>query len=349
MSTIKRITSQDVAKLAGVTKASVSRVMNNIPTVSKEIRERVLYAARTLDYRPSSAARGLARSRLETLGLICGIGRAIGAYYSAQLINGVSQALTQQEHRLTIAAVECEDTLSEIRQLPIVTEHSVDGLIIDVLAQSAEQYETIIRDLTAPHVMVNPPTKREYDSIIPDDITAAADATNYLISRGHRRIAYVPGEANHYSQVLRRQGYLEAMARAGLPPLPWWDEHVPGTDNPDGSRILDERIGAWTGQHGCTAMLTYDATDAMRSLWMCGKRQLRIPEDISIMSCDYMPALEYAGLPISCMMLDRRTMGETAVSMLLAKLKSPDRQIPSELIKPSMMERESVRSITDNV
>ncbi len=209
----KRATIHDVARLAGVSIKTVSRVYNDEPNVREAIREKVRQAGSELRYRPNAAARNLVERRSHLIGLFF---ENPSASYVTELQMGALERLRDTRYRLLIFPVENRD---DIRGALIETAHAsgLDGIIVtppmsddpEILAELSASAMPFAR--VAGDVNVHPT-----DSVTIDDEAAAADLMEYLLKLGHRRIAIVIGDPTHRSAELRLAGYRRALEEAGI-------------------------------------------------------------------------------------------------------------------------------------
>ncbi|MFQ0815451.1 alanine racemase [Brucella anthropi] len=209
----KRATIHDVARLAGVSIKTVSRVYNDEPNVREAIRERVRQAGSELRYRPNAAARNLVERRSHLIGLFF---ENPSASYVTELQMGALERLRGTRYRLLIFPVENRD---DIRGALIETAHAsgLDGIIVtppmsddpEILAELTASAMPFAR--VAGDVNVHPT-----DSVTIDDAAAAVDLMTYLLKLGHRRIAIVIGDPTHRSAELRLAGYRRALDEAGI-------------------------------------------------------------------------------------------------------------------------------------
>ena len=346
----KRATYRDIARLAEVHPASVSRALNDLPTVSPEIRERVIDAAQALNYRTVTAARNLRSQRTETIGLITEI-ETESTHYGSGLLRGVSRALTDVEFHLKICSIHCGASADELASLPLLRTISIDGVILDG-HQVRGNVEGVFGKLEMPYIWVNPPEIRQYNAVIPDDVAVARRATRVLIEHGHRKIAYLPharlSHIVHHSQSDRMRGYIEAMTRAGLPPIPTWDEELKrnGPDDPISNQFdeMVQRIRSFKSQ-GCTAMVFYSGFQAATILFACAKAGLKVPEEMSLIACDFDSSIRYLPITVTTMNLDRAEMGKLAVKMLQQRIENENKDLPSEFFQGELMEGETVLKV----
>jgi DNA-binding LacI/PurR family transcriptional regulator len=170
-----------------------------------------------------------------------------------------------------------------------------------------------------PFVSVNPSREHVTNAIALDDVAVACRATQYLIARGHTRIAYVPFQSlSHRSQLERMQGYTSALTQAGLAPLPYWDQPLPlPAEQP---AELCRRLQCWRTQHDCSALVVYNGTLAPRVLCACYTRGVHIPQDLSVICCDASPVYGLLPQMFTHIALERIEIGRRAVAMLEQRL-----------------------------
>jgi len=335
-----KLTYVDIARLVGVGASTVSRVLNNSQRVAPETRKKILQAIRTTGYRPSSAARMLVRRRSETIGLIFEK-EHVNTYYGTRLVEGISECLTDKGMKLAMSTVPWYASTAEIEELPLLRSLSVDGLILDV-AQIRGDLDQLVARLGLPYVFVNPPGYRPFNTIMPDDVAVARQATRYLIDQGHRRIAFLPppGSTVHSSISDRMKGYAEALLKADLRPVPLWDVPLAKVDNPVADYLA--RAKAYRQEYGCTAVVTYNAIEAARLMYACYQLGIRVPEDLSLASCDYDPTADLPPRRITCFHFDRIEMGRQAVRMLEERISQPEKDAASITVAGTRIEGETV-------
>jgi DNA-binding LacI/PurR family transcriptional regulator len=339
-----RVTCIDVARIVGVAPSTVSRVINSSHRVSAVTRDRVMNVIKTTGYRPLQSASSLSRRTHSTIGLISEFEDSNSASYNTELIRGVSLTLTRFGLRLAMDMVRVRSEAHAIEALPLFQSVSIDGLILDV-CQARGNISEVADDLRLPLVFVNAPEPRSYNTVMPDDVAVARSATDYLIQRGHRSIAYIPGAGVnvHSSQALRMNGYSQALLKSRLHPVPGWDVPTFG----DGYQPADyvDRLREYQRQ-GCTGVVTYNAPAAACLLRACVQLGVSVPHDLSIISCDYDPMVHFAVVPITCYKLDREKMGTMGVEMLLQRIEHESHNVPSVFLTGELREAESVRTLS---
>ncbi len=340
-----KLTYVDIARMVGVGASTVSRVLNNSTRVASGTREKILSAIKTTGYKPSSAARMLVRQRHETIGLII-LKEQAKTHYGARLIEGVSERLTEMGLRLAMSMVSREeDRAEDIENLPLLKMASVDGVILDV-AQIAGDIDAVAGRLGMPYVFVNPASYKPCNALIPDDAAIGEQTTQYLIDRGHRRIAYIAYPSApwlpHYSQQDRLKGYTQAMLKAELQPIAMWKTPLADFNGPKPDYIGRVKF---VREQNATAIVAYDAMEAVRVLFACYQLGLRVPEDISVIACDYDPIALVPPVPITCFNFDRSEMGKMAIQMLDQRIKNNGEDLPTMILKGTLIEGETVKTI----
>lgn len=216
----RRATIIDVAREAAVSMKTVSRVFNDAPNVTAQMRERVLEAAAKLHYQPNVVAQGLVGRRSYLIGLFY---ENPSPNYVVELQRGALDRLHGERYRLVVLPVEQVSALAD-KILSFVRAAALDGI---VLTPPASDHPVILEQLSRagfPFVRIAPTRSPEIGPrTITDDVAAARAMTDYLISLGHRRIGTIKGDPSHPSSEARLLGFSQALSAAGLP---FREDHV---------------------------------------------------------------------------------------------------------------------------
>ena len=300
----------DVARAAGVGTSIASRVLNGDPTVSirPETRERILVAARALNYRPNALARGLKLARTMSLGLVVNL-----AYYpeNEAILVGVERRAASAGY-VTLVADASEFTEQGEAYRRLLFERRVDGIVI----ASALVEDELIRELAEesfPFVLVN----RRLDGVSPsatgDDELGMRIAVAHLAGLGHRRIAFVAGPLT--AEVIQRQlaGFHSGMRDAGLeiPPA----HIVEATLDEDSGFRCMERLLALDPRP--TAVVIWSPTTAVSALASARRRGLRLPGELSIVAHKDAGLAAYLDPPLTTVRMPLREAAEAGVDCLL--------------------------------
>ena len=272
-------TLSDVARAAGVSMATASRVVNGVASrvpISAATRERVLRAVDALGYRPNLTARSLSRRHTQTVGLVLPQGAwAIHSAYHARIIAGIADTLAARGYSLALYFSDYGATHSGASYVRALQDGRVDGgLVVDSHVLDDGQLAALESEASRlPIVLVGHRLPgRQLHCIAGDDRGGAAAAVEHLVALGHRRIAHLCNLRGHPAAE-RSAGYRQALARHGLDPRPEW--LIPGDPARDLAPVM-RRPGRPTA---VLAWNDFTALAAVRALHDVG---LRVPEDVSV-------------------------------------------------------------------
>ncbi|MFT5300177.1 MAG: LacI family transcriptional regulator [Mariniblastus sp.] len=327
----QKITIQDIANQANVSKATVSRVLNNSSPVDEKKRSAVMKAMKKLDFKPNLFARTLAGGRSMTLGIVT---QNIGSPFYDSVTQGVTKELSTTEYSPIIADGQWSQDL-EKEAIATLVDRQVDGLIMVGGDLDAEALEEARRNV--PTVLVARRLEGWEDrSIQIDNIAAGKMATDFLIESGHRNIAHVTGIQDHQDSIDRTAGYLQSLAEAGI-------------------KINESLIipGNFSGQSGVLAIETlllrgtpftaiFAANDevAMGIRLALFRKGIRVPEDVSIVGFDNQPSSAFMTPPLTTISQPAIEMGQAASRMLVGILKNQAGKLPT--FNGELVIRESV-------
>jgi LacI family transcriptional regulator len=309
-----RSTQKDVAREAGVSEATVSRVLNESPLVHEETRRRVMDAMERLGYRPSAAARNLSRNRTDAIGVVF---HQISSGFFALVMSGIdSAARTSGYHILTALS---RDTKEE-REIcyAMLDETRADGLIVLDAGLSKETIEQL-KEYQQPFVLI----EREIDdpavsTIAVQNKKGAHDAMRHLLSLGYKDILVLTGPDGAQDSQLRIAGCKEALAEANQPESICHFES--GSYNPDRAR---EALRDYRKQHDLPrAVFALNDAMAIAVLKELRGEGVRVPEDVAIVGFDGIESADHVGL--TTIETPMEALGEGAVKLLLEQLEDPE-------------------------
>jgi LacI family transcriptional regulator len=263
----------------------------------------------------------------------------LGEYLPPELLYGLTTAMAARDVRLMLTHVPNVDASGEDYMAHTMRELSADGVFVNRHGFAPAPYLDRSLELRIPAVFLN--SKQEFDAAYPDDLRGGALATQYLLSLGHERIAYIetePRRRPHYSEYDRRAGYERAIKEAGQTP---WLYLLPIEWRTEDDTVSDARVEAAIrlvkGPDRPTAVVAYELTESMavvRAALMLG---LRIPEDLSLIHF-HNRVDDRCFLPIHTVSNRMREVGEGAVVLLMEKIESPDRPLPSKVVPEVLLE-----------
>jgi LacI family transcriptional regulator len=322
------VTISDVARTAGVSVATVSKVVNNRYGVAAATAERVLAVVAELGYESSLVARSLRRGSTGVVGVLVDEFEP----YSTELLKGISAAVGGTGYELLAYAGATDGggiAGWERRSLSRLAGTLVDGAIVVTPSM------VLSADVGVPVVAVDPHTGPEgTPTVDTDNANGAREAVEHLIGLGHRRIAHLAGRADLESARLRELGYREALRAAGIP---LDDAYVRvGGYRPDlADAPTRELLAPATGERP-TAVFAANDLSAIHLMDVARELGLRVPEDLSVVGFDNIPESWSSTPPLTTVAQPLNRMGAEALRMLLALLEGgspePHLRLPTSLV-----------------
>lgn len=319
-------TIRDVAREAGVGVGTVSRVLNNHPSVSTATRQRVLQAIEALDFRPNPNAQRLSRGRTNTIGIIAPL--FITDSYIERL-QGIESILAESEFDLTLFNVE---TVERRRRVfaRVPRRDRVDGLVIISIRPTQEEVARF-EQARLPVVLIdNHHPELSYVAI--DDVEGGRAATQHLIELGHRRIAFVGEDMDNPMQFTptrdRYHGYRLALRESGLPYRS--DYFIEGEPGRLPAQVMMRRLLAL--EQPPTAVFAMTDKQAIGIIEAASRAGLEVPRDISVIGYDDIDAAEYMGLTTIHQPL--RESGRQGIQLLLEQIAQPAME-PQQILLPT--------------
>ncbi len=321
-------TIRDVARAAGVSIATVSRVYNNQGLVNSGTVERILKVATELDYWPNPAAQSLTTRRTHTFGVL--LPDLFGEFYS-EIIRGIDLVSHHNGYQILLSS-SCSN-LEDVIMASRAMLGRIDGVIM--MAPDERSIETAIRvRRRVPVVLLNPCGEIEgCHSVAVDNIHGAEAAVTHLISLGHRNIAMVAGPEGNVDAADRRRGYFRALTEAGLDP----DEAlvVPG----DFRELTGFKAGSAILGHSPRPTAVFAANDSMAIGLLASLREggLDVPGDISVVGFDDVTLAGYMNPALTTVHVDASGLGGRAVEMMLDVLASDTEDSPHRVVLPTTL------------
>ncbi|GAB4512693.1 MAG: LacI family DNA-binding transcriptional regulator [Anaerolineae bacterium] len=328
-----RVSISDVAKAAGVSNATVSRVLNGSDhPVAEEVRQKVLKVAEELGYRPNLIARGLRTEQTLTIGIIV---ENILSPFIPPITRGIHDYLW--EHGYSNIIINSDwDPDTEIKAIEDLARRHIDGIIfVESYIRSSDQVSKLIR---RPHVFVhrlfnslNP------NSIVPDDRYGARLAVRHLVQLGHRRIAFINGPEGWDAAANRLAGYQEELDAWGIP------------FDPD---LVDR--GDWEVQSGYyaaqrlirvtprpTAIFAANDLMALGVIYAAQDAGLKVPDDLAVVGYDNRDFAGFVRPAITTVRMPCEEMGRESAACLLKLIRGEARGIDPILVKGELVIRQS--------
>ncbi|MEU6356558.1 LacI family DNA-binding transcriptional regulator [Streptomyces sp. NPDC047072] len=309
--------SEDVARLAGVSRKTVSRVLNNEPHVSEKSRGRVLAAAEELGYRLNHAARALASGRTRSIGVVA-LGTA--GYGTASLLVGIEQAVRDAGYALRVVNTPDGDPQGIAGALQSLLEQGVDGIVVSVPIVEGE----VPLGVDVPVLFVGAPPAFSAARTLTVGVGArqlARAATEHLLDLGHTTVHHLAGPRRWYATKDRIEGWQAALAARGA--------HEPPLLNGDWSAASGYAAGrALASDSAVTAVFV--AGDEMAIGLIHGLREAgcRVPEDVSVVGFDGNPVFAYVSPPLTTVRQPFEAASREGIRLLLHAIERPDTELP---------------------
>ncbi len=304
----------EIARAVGVTEGTASRALNNYPDIAESTRAKVAEAARILNYRPSPAARRLARGTIETIGYVLPVHPAGQTDpFLSEMLDGISQALSVRDWDLLVTTVESSDRELETYER-LAESGKVSGLIV-TRTRSQDPRIEFLKAAGLPFVVHGRTLSPEgYAWLDIDNEAAFAEAVGHLAGLGHRRIALISADADFNFNRLRINGYRRGLRDAGLDIRQ--DYMVRAELNPAGGRAAADCMLALSEPP--TAMVCINDAVAIGAMQAIRERGLVIGADVSVIGYDGLPFGEFSEPPLTTMTQDVMKTGIRLSEVLLA-------------------------------
>lgn len=312
-----RIRLEDVARATGVSPKTVSRVLNEEPSVKESTRQRVLAAMESMNYRPSPAARGLAGSRSFLIAMLYDNNDNPASTYLAEIQDGVLDACDAHRYSMMVCPLRLRGQDFIRRVDALVAEHHIDGVIMTPPLTDHAALLRRLEELGVPHASISPLHREGSIGVCMDEQLAAKALVRHLIELGHRRIAHIVGIASHGASRWRLQGYKDALAAAGLPFDP---DYVVQGEFTFGSGVMAARQLFALPQEP-TAIFAANDDMAAGVMWAANERGLKVPRDLSVCGFDDTPLATQLWPPLSTVRQPSREMGKLATLQLMEVLR----------------------------
>ncbi|MHC2999619.1 LacI family DNA-binding transcriptional regulator [Microbacterium sp. HJ5] len=318
----------DVAKQAGVSHMTVSRVLNGHPNIRESTRERVLQAIDEMNYTRSSIARALATRRAMRIGVLVDSPVQWGPNSTLRAIESAARDAGYAISAFSVS--DDEESQIDTGVVELVTQ-GVDALC--VIAPRASSLDMLRQQSTGlPTLVIKAEPDAEMHTAAVDQRAGAMAAVMHLIELGHRSIVHLSGPLDWYDARAREQGWRDALADVGLP-------------------IAPPVVGDWTSDYGYTFGKTYDFSDAtavfaandqmaLGLVHGLSERGLRVPDDLSVVGFDDLPDARHFLPPLTTVRQDFAALGSLALQLIIAAIEGDDTP-EHDIIEPRLIVRGS--------
>jgi DNA-binding LacI/PurR family transcriptional regulator len=338
----RRVTIKDVARAAGVSTQTVSRVINNFSYVSDETRQRVELAVAQLGYRPSMLARSLIRQRSYTLGVVTFGLKYIGP---SRTLNGIADKADELGYMLLMKKMDNFDASRIDVVIDSLLAHQVDGIIWDVPENDENRsWAEGVTSIPVPIVFMSMEPKPGYSVVSMDSYLGAQMATRHLLAQGCRHIGHISGSLVWWEARLRLQGWRDTLEKAGLQVSDrQWEQG--NWSSASGAAAAERLLAKYPDMDGLFVANDQMALSVLREA--C-RRGIKVPEQLAVVGFDGIPESAHFYPSLSTVSQDPQLLGGHAVQCLVEMVRARQENKPLEtqsiLIPPTLVVRESSSS-----
>lgn len=334
-----KVTIKDIASIAGVSVATVSRTLNGKPDVREETKQRIMAIAQEMNYQPNVLARGLLMKRIYTIGIV--IPDITNTYFS-EIFRGVEEVASGEGYSTIFYNTDYK-VENERDALRLLSASRVDGLILQVSNRIIDECKSIAA-MRYPLVLLGQFLDGvDCPMVGCNNYASAYTMTEYLIKAGHQKIAHMGGHRETRTGIQRMQGYLAAMQNYGLPIRPEWNLHT----NYRLEDAYDQTRRMLEGAELPTAIFAANDSIAAGCYRAICEKELRIPEDISLAGHDDTTIATIIRPNLTTMRQKKREIGRIAARKLISSIKLEQPAKADIVIVPTeLVERDSVKTLT---
>lgn len=333
-----RITITDVARQAGVSLMTVSRVVNNKEDVSESTRQRVLEVIEELGYRPSSIARGLVTQRTCTLGVVV---PDIDNPFFSGLVRGAENAAYAEEYSVLLCNTN-EEPEREIAVLQSLEEKQIDGLLLCSSRLDDEDLSNVIDRFPAVVLVSRALESGCVGMALIDEIGGGRMVAEHLINTGHQHIGLILGPKISYSAQGRLKGFQDALGEKGIQHRPEWLYRCSPTVN-DGYRTTKKMLQ----EHpDLSALFCHNDLVAVGALKACKELKIQVPADFAIVGYDDIPIASLVSPSLTTCRVPLYEFGAKAMRLLIDQVMGTEGTPQQIMIKPELVVRASAPFVT---
>lgn len=338
----KRITIKQIAKALSVSISTVSKALNDSYEISDETKKKIQEYAKLHKYKPNTLALSLQNKKTKTVGIII---PNILNYYFARVLRGIEKATTERGYNI-VTCITNESYKKEVDTMEMLSNGTIDGFIacisLETLRNKNFEHFNNILDEGTPIVLYDRVHKDvNCDKVVTDNIKSAYKATRFLMRSECKNIAIVSTSEGLNINKFRVEGYLKALTKYGVVPN---ENLIIRQENETG---LKDRINHMLDNNEVDGIFTIDEVSGALTTQVLNKRNLRIPEDISIIGFTNGILSRYSTPPLTSVNRFAHTTGETAANRLIDKIEEKIKfeDIKTEIIRTELVERDSTKKM----
>ncbi len=328
------ITIKDVAKKADVSVSTVSRILNNLPGYSEETKHRVEKVIEEIGYQPNAVARGLINRKTKTIGVLV---PKVSDLFASEVLAGIEDLAHELDYSVMICKTNFDGERT-MKYLQTLYEKRVDGIIIVSQAITPDYYRKIEK-MDVSVVLIATQSEYPLSFIKVNDYQAAYDATTYLLEKGHSRVGMIAGtKGDAISTIPRVKGFTDALNDVGITAT----SHMITYGYYDFKSGIEGMIQLLKNYPSLTAVFCASDEMAAGALSLLYKKEIKVPEKISVIGYDNTATAEKAVPPLNSLAQPLYEMGKASIRLLLNSSGKVKQIYPHHIV-----ERETVRSLNE--
>jgi DNA-binding LacI/PurR family transcriptional regulator len=333
------VTIKDVAREAGVSTATVSKVINNLPSISEATAARINQIMKELNYHPNLRAQNFARRSTHNIVFVTNLERntAFSNPHMFEIMSGLQNALNSRNYTLSILSVTINDQLEAIDR--IIAQNSADGIVVHASVITKEMSLKILK-AGFPHIVIGYPNfESQLCWIDNNNYLSGEIAANHLLDEGYRRIAFIGGMESDMISTRRLLGAVTALNDKKLELKEAFIRRGESTRQ-DGCRMMEEILSLEQLPDSVICANNHVALGVMKSIAL---HKLLIPKEIGVITFDDYPFSQITDPMMTVVNIDVYDVGVQAGKLILNKIKKPNLQVQSYTTLPSLIVRESTK------
>lgn len=335
------ITMDDLARISGFSKATISRALNDDPRVKDETRRMIKELAEQYNYHPHSVASSLAKQQSRIVGLVFPESpRSISDPFFLEFLKGVSETLSLTGYSLLIPPVEQEGLTGALKRL--IFQHRADGIILTEPKIKDHRIE-LLREHNIPFVFLGSTVDKDVFWVDGDNRGGAYQATRYLLDLGHQRVGILLGDEKLVSSRKRYQGYQEALKERGIVVREEWK--LQGDFTFEGAYRLIKGMLRERAMPKLTAIFASNDLMAIGAMRAFKEEGWRIPEDISLVGFDGIQLGRYMDPPLTTVQQPIYILGKKVSRKLITMLKKEEVAEQQTLVPLELVIRRSAKQL----
>ena len=333
---MENFTIKDIAKLANVSTATVSRVINDYPYVNEETKKRVQKIILKTDYQPNALARSLVTKKSGMIGVIVW---DLASPFFSEIVREIGIECRDKNYQPIFCSTDGDNKIQE-EYIELLLQKNIEGFLFATAHMHDPQIERLVLKGHPPVVLIDRRLQTELaDYVTIDNVEGAFMATKHLINHGHKRIACISGPENSSSGFERLEGYKKALTESNIP----IDQNliIPGNFLRVGGYKAAENILSLKEKKP-TAIFCSNDFMALGMLELFGKRGIRVPQDIALVGFDDINISSLHFIRLTTISSRKTNVVKNAIEILIKKISNPDDKTHYGIkIKPKLIIRNS--------